>query len=65
MHTSTALTAKNWYLSGCERKRDGDLSGALDAFRQSIKLNPNVAAPWLAIAQLLESNNQLEQARQC
>lgn len=60
-----ALTAKDWYDLGLERKRDGDFTGALDAFRDSIKLNPNVAAPWIYLAKLLDSNNQLEEARQC
>lgn len=65
MVSSNALTAQNWYELGHERKRSGDHTGALDAFRRSIKLNPHVAAPWVGLAQLLDSNNQLQQARQC
>jgi tetratricopeptide (TPR) repeat protein len=65
MFTTNALTAKYWYECGYERKRTGDNTGSLDAFRQSIKLNDRAAAPWIGLAQLLDSNNQLEQARQC
>ncbi|MFT4636560.1 MAG: Flp pilus assembly protein TadD [Arenicella sp.] len=65
MATPNVLTAKSWYEYGYERKRAGDNNGALDAFRQSIKLNPKVAAPWIGLAQLLDGNNQLEEARQC
>lgn len=60
-----ALTAKNWYDRGYELKRGGDFTNALDAFRQSIKLNPRVAAPWIGLADLLSVNNQLEDARKC
>ncbi|MEM7704021.1 MAG: sulfotransferase [Pseudomonadota bacterium] len=59
------LTAEQWYNRGYELKRAGDASGALHAFRESIKLNAHVAAPWIGLAQLLEANNQLEDARQC
>ena len=65
MVTANALTAKDWYECGYERKRAGDTTGSLDAFRQSIRLNPKVAAPWIGLAQLMDANNQLEQARQC
>ncbi len=65
MVTSNALTAKDWYELGHERKRAGDFTGALDAFRQSIKQNSCVATPWVGIAQLLDSNGQFEDARQC
>ena len=65
MVTANALTAKDWYECGYKRKRTGDIAGSLDAFKQSLKLNPNVAAPWIGLAQLMDANNQLEQARQC
>ena len=48
-----------------EFKRAGNPSGALDAFRQSIKLNSRVAAPWIGLADVLEANSQPEDARQC
>ena len=58
-------SAKDWFEQGTEKKRAGDLAGALDAFRHSIKLNPRVAAPWIGLADVLETNSQLEDARQC
>ncbi|MEM7504418.1 MAG: sulfotransferase, partial [Pseudomonadota bacterium] len=61
----SALTASDWYDRGYALKRSGDFAAALDAFRRSIKLNPRVAAPWIGLAQLLDANNQLEDARQC
>ncbi|NRA85498.1 MAG: sulfotransferase, partial [Gammaproteobacteria bacterium] len=65
MVTGNALTAKYWYECGYKRKRASDITGSLDAFRQSLKLNPKVAAPWVGLAQLMDANNQLEEARQC
>ena len=58
-------SAKDWFEQGTEKKRAGDHAGALDAFRHSIKLNPRVAAPWIGLADVLETNSQLEDARQC
>lgn len=63
--TGSVLSAKDWYERGYALKLSGDTGGALVAYRQSIKLNPRVAAPWIALAQLLEANNQLEESRQC
>ena len=65
MVNTNALTAKDWYDRGNDIKRAGDFVGALDAFKQSIKLNPKAAAPWLGLAHLLDSNSQFEEARQC
>ncbi len=45
--------------------RAGDFSGALDAFKQSLKINPRLAAPWIGLAQVLERNGQFEDARAC
>ncbi len=59
------MTAKDWYDRGNESKRSGDHTAALDYYKQSIKLNPKVAAPWIGIAKLLDSNSQFEEARQC
>lgn len=60
-----ARTARDWFDAGMEFKRAGNPSGALDAFRRSIKLNSCVAAPWIGLADLLDANSQLEDARQC
>lgn len=65
MVTANALTAKDWYDRAYELKRGGDFTAALDAFKQSIRLNSRVAAPWIGLATLLDANNQLEDAREC
>lgn len=63
--SSHILTAKGWFEQGNEHKRDGNFAAALDAFRQSIKLDGRMAAPWMGLAQLLETNSQFEDARSC
>lgn len=65
MTKTRPLNAKEWYERGNKLKRDGNPTAALDAFRTSIKLNSNVAAPWLGLAQLLDANNQFEDALTC
>lgn len=60
-----ARSAIDWFERGNHFKREGHLSEALDAYRCSIKLNPQVAAPWMGLAQVLDANNQFEEARQC
>lgn len=65
MENINGLTAKNWYDRGNECKCSGDYAAALDAFKRSIKLNPKIAAPWIALAKLLDKNEQFEEARQC
>ncbi|KGJ97395.1 tetratricopeptide repeat-containing sulfotransferase family protein [Colwellia psychrerythraea] len=65
MVNTNALTAKDWYDRGNEIKRAGNFAGALDAFKRSIKLNPEAAAPWIGLAKLLDANSQFEEARQC
>ena len=63
--TPQPRTAREWFEEGTRLRRAGDGAGALDAFRHSIKLNAHVAAPWIGLADLLEANGQLEDARQC
>ena len=65
MASSNPISAKDWYERGHQLKRAGDAASALEAFKHSIKLNPSVSAPWIGLAQLLEINNQLEEARMC
>lgn len=60
-----SLTAKDWYEKGYEFLRAGRLPGALEAFRRSIKMNMKVAAPWLGLARVLQSNGQHEEALSC
>lgn len=61
----TGPSAKDWFDRGNDLKRDGNLAGALDAFRNSIRLNPRTAAPWIGLAQILDTNSQFEDAREC
>lgn len=63
--SANALSAKDWFERGNQYKRSGNLAGALDAFRHSLKLNPRMAAPWLGLAQVLEANSQFEDAKKC
>jgi len=65
MLNTKALSAKDWYDRGNDSKRSGDHTAALAYFKQSIKLNPQSAAPWIGIAKLLDANSQFEEARQC
>lgn len=65
MSTPNPKTALDWYKRGYELKGASDFTGSLNAFRQSIKLNQNVAAPWIGLAQLLDNNEQAEDARGC
>ncbi|MEM1103730.1 MAG: sulfotransferase [Pseudomonadota bacterium] len=58
-------TAKSWFDKGAELKRAGDLPGALDAFRQSLKLNPRAAAAWVGLADVLGANQQPRDALEC
>jgi len=65
MVNTNAITANDWYDRGNENKRSGDVTAALNDFKQSIKINPYVAAPWIGLASLLAANQQLEESRQC
>lgn len=64
-NSPNALSAKGWFDRGNDCKRAGDVAGALDAYRSSLKLNPRAAAPWIGLAQVLDANQQFEDARQC
>ncbi len=58
-------TAEDWYNRAIEFKRAGDNARALEAYKYSIKMNPIIAAPWIGLARVLQSNSQYEDARQC
>ncbi|MEM6415256.1 MAG: sulfotransferase [Pseudomonadota bacterium] len=60
-----AETAKSWFEKGDELKRTGDLPGALDAFRRSLKINPRAAAAWIGLADVLDANQQPSDALEC
>ena len=59
------MNAEDWFEKGNKLKRAGNLAGALDAYRMSIKLNARVAAPWIGLASVLEVNSQDNDAREC
>ena len=65
MNSEPHSEAESWYLRGNALRDSGDLAGALDAYRKCIKLNQQVAAPWIGLARILETNGQREEARQC
>ncbi len=65
MVVSKEFPAEDWYNRAIEFKRTGDNTRALDAYKNSIKLNPKIAAPWVGLARLLDQNSQGEDARQC
>lgn len=52
------MTARALFEKGEELKKSDDLAGALDAYRQSLKINPCAAAPWVGLADVLERNQQ-------
>lgn len=59
------MTARAFFDKGEELKKSGDLAGALDAYRQSLKINPRVAAPWIGLADVLARNQQPGDALEC
>ncbi len=65
IEASSVPSARDWFDKGNELRRAGDFAGALGAYRQSIRLNPRNAAPWMGLAQLLKANSQFEDAREC
>ena len=58
-------TARDWFEIGETSRRAGNLAGALDAFRNSLRANPAVVAPWIGLSRVLDANSQFEEARQC
>ncbi|MEM7687530.1 MAG: sulfotransferase [Pseudomonadota bacterium] len=57
--------AQGFFKEGSKLKQAGDLAGALDAFRQSAKLSPRSAAPWIGLADVLAANQQPKDALEC
>ncbi|MEM9386672.1 MAG: sulfotransferase [Pseudomonadota bacterium] len=58
-------TGRGWYEAGKEKQRAGDLAGALDAFRRSLKLNPHAAAAWIGLGEVLDANQQPRDGLEC
>ncbi|MEM7098413.1 MAG: sulfotransferase [Pseudomonadota bacterium] len=54
-----------WFKEGEEAERAGKLTVALEAYRNSAKAEPRVAAPWIGLAQILEKNQQPRDALEC
>lgn len=59
------VTGKDWFELGYDLLRAGRLPGALDAFKQSLKINHQMAAPWIGLSKVLHKNGQYEEAREC
>ncbi|MEM7503469.1 MAG: sulfotransferase [Pseudomonadota bacterium] len=58
-------TARQWFDRGKERQQAGDLAGALDAYRNSLSINPRAAAAWIGLAEVLDANQQPLDALEC
>ncbi|MEM9989252.1 MAG: sulfotransferase [Pseudomonadota bacterium] len=54
-----------WFDEGRKYERAGDPAGALDAYKQSLKIDALQAAPWVSIARILDQNQQKLEALQC
>lgn len=61
----SSTAAQALFEEGTRLKRSGDLPGALDAFRRSLKINPKVAASWIGLAEVMEANQQSVDALEC
>lgn len=59
------MTAQEFFEKAEQLKRDGDLPGALDAYRQCLKINPKAAAAWVGLADVLDHNQQPGDALEC
>ncbi|MEM8982686.1 MAG: sulfotransferase [Pseudomonadota bacterium] len=58
-------SGREWFLIGEAAEKAGNLTVALDAYRQSAKAEPRVAAPWIGLAQVLDKNQQPRDALEC
>lgn len=56
---------KDLYDKGIACENAGDTAGAFEAFRQSARINPRVAAPYVGLARLLSRNHQRADALAC
>lgn len=57
--------AKSWFDQGKELYLRKDLGGALNAFRNSLKVNPQNGLVWVALADVLQENQQAYDALEC
>jgi tetratricopeptide (TPR) repeat protein len=58
-------TAYEWYSHGLVHERAGRSEEALVAFKNSLRINSHVAAPYVALARLFKANLQKRDAMQC
>ncbi|MEM8776634.1 MAG: sulfotransferase [Pseudomonadota bacterium] len=58
-------SARDLYEEGKLLERKGDLDGALNAYRLSLRLNSKIASPWIGLANVLDKNQQPRDALEC
>ena len=58
-------SGKDLYDKGIACENAGDTAGAFEAFRQSARINPRVAAPYVGLARLLSRNHQRADTLAC
>lgn len=63
--TKEHFTEYDWFGEARIREIAGDLEGAIQAFEESIKLNPRFAKAWYYKAELHYTLGQLQEAKSC
>ncbi|MEM7504116.1 MAG: sulfotransferase [Pseudomonadota bacterium] len=58
-------SGREWFQVGEKAEKAGNLTLALEAYRKSAKAEPQVAAPWIGLAQVLDKNQQPRDALEC
>lgn len=58
-------TGRDWYEIAQAAERDGRAGDALEAYRQSLRLNPRAAAAYVGLARLLQANGQRADTVRC
>ncbi|MHA2424581.1 MAG: tetratricopeptide repeat protein [Candidatus Thorarchaeota archaeon] len=58
-------TEHDWYQQGRIREKMGDTDGALEAYSESLKINPNYQEAWYYKALLLYKLGKLEESLVC
>lgn len=62
---AAAERARDFFELGKRKKAAGELSEALNAFRACLKINPRSAAAWISLAEVLDQNQQGQDALAC
>ncbi len=63
--TKEDFTEYDWFGEARIRETAGDLEGALEAFEESLKLNPEFAKAWYYKAELHLRRGETEKAIEC